>query len=38
MTGHWDIIGDYAEWIEIDKRKNNGERLADILDELKVLK
>ena len=27
-----------AEWIEIDKRKNNGERLADILDELKVLK
>lgn len=27
-----------SEWIEIDKRKNNGERLADILDELKVLK
>lgn len=27
-----------AEWIEIDKRKNNGKRLADILDELKVLK
>lgn len=27
-----------AEWVEIDKRKNNGERLADILDELKVLK
>lgn len=26
------------EWIEIDKRKANGERLADILDELKVLK
>ena len=26
------------EWVEIDKRKNNGERLADILDELKVLK
>ncbi len=27
-----------SEWLEIDKRKNNGERLADILDELKVLK
>lgn len=26
------------EWIEIDRRKKNGERLADILDELKVLK
>lgn len=27
-----------AEWIEIDQRKKNGERLGDILDELKVLK
>lgn len=27
-----------AEWVQIDKRKKNGERLADILDELKVLK
>lgn len=27
-----------SEWVEIDKRKQNGERLADILDELKVLK
>ena len=27
-----------AEWLEIDKRKKNGERLSDILDELKVLK
>lgn len=27
-----------SEWVEIDKRKNSGERLADILDELKVLK
>lgn len=27
-----------AEWVEIDKRKSNGERLADILSELKVLK
>lgn len=27
-----------AEWVEIDKRKKRGERLADILDELKVLK
>lgn len=26
------------EWVYIDKRKANGERLADILDELKVLK
>ena len=27
-----------AEWVEIDKRKKRGERLADILSELKVLK
>lgn len=27
-----------SEWVEIDRRKSNGERLADILDELKVLK
>lgn len=26
------------EWIYIDKRKRSGEKLADILDELKVLK
>ena len=26
------------EWLEIDKRKKNGERLADILAEMKVLK
>lgn len=26
------------EWVEIDRRKKNGERLADILSELKVLK
>lgn len=26
------------EWIEIDRRKRNGERLADILAELRVLK
>lgn len=26
------------EWVLIDKRKKSGERLADILDELKVLK
>lgn len=26
------------EWLEIDKRKKNGERLSDILAELKVLK
>lgn len=26
------------EWVEIDKRKASGERLADILSELKVLK
>lgn len=27
-----------AEWVEIDRRKKNGERLADILSELKLLK
>lgn len=27
-----------SEWVAIDQRKQNGERLADILDELKVLK
>lgn len=27
-----------AEWLAIDKRKQNGERLADILEELRVLK
>lgn len=26
------------EWLEIDRRKKNGERLSDILDEMKVLK
>ena len=26
------------EWVEIDKRKRSGEKLADILDEMKVLK
>lgn len=26
------------EWLEIDARKSNGERMADILDDLKVLK
>lgn len=26
------------EWLEIDTRKKNGERLSDILDEMKVLK
>lgn len=27
-----------SEWVQIDQRKANGERLADILSELKVLK
>ena len=27
-----------SEWVKIDQRKQNGERLADILDELKALK
>lgn len=27
-----------AEWVEIDRRKKNGERLADILSELRLLK
>lgn len=26
------------EWLEIDKRKQNGERLSDILSDMKVLK
>ena len=26
------------EWLDIDRRKRNGERLADILSELRVLK
>lgn len=26
------------EWLEIDQRKKNGERLSDILNEMKVLK
>lgn len=26
------------KWLEIDQRKKNGERLSDILAELKVLK
>ena len=26
------------EWVSIDRRKKNGERLADILEELRVLK
>ena len=26
------------EWIQIDRRKQNGERLSDILDDLRVLK
>lgn len=27
-----------SEWVEIDRRKRSGERLADILDELHLLK
>lgn len=27
-----------TEWLEIDKRKANGERLSDILESMKVLK
>lgn len=27
-----------TEWLEIDRRKKNGERLSDILDEMRVLK
>ena len=39
--GHyWRLRRDLSnkEWLEIDRRKKNGERLADILAELKVLK
>ena len=34
----WLITLTPKEWLEIDRRKNNGERLADILREMKVLK
>lgn len=39
--GHyWSLKRDLTnkEWIEIDRRKKNGERLADILSEFRVLK
>ena len=39
--GHyWRLKRDLSnkEWVEMDQRKRNGERLADILDELRVLK
>lgn len=39
--GHyWRLKRDLSnrEWVEIDNRKSNGERLADILSEMKVLK
>ena len=29
---------DNQEWVEIERRRKNGERLADILSEMKVLK
>lgn len=39
--GHyWALRRDLSnrEWLSIDQRKKNGERLSDILEELKVLK
>lgn len=39
--GHyWRLRRDLTnkEWLEIDKRKQNGERLSDILDDMKVLR
>lgn len=27
-----------SEWVEVDRRKQNGERLGDILDDMSVLK
>ena len=39
--GHyWRLRREHSnkEWLEIDQRKKNGERLSDILDEMKVLK
>lgn len=37
---HWKLRREItnSEWVEIDKRKRNGERLGDILNEFKVLK
>lgn len=37
-TKYEDAYRRNEEWIAIDKRKRNGERLGDILAELKVLK
>lgn len=31
------ILASIEQWLEIDRRKKNGERLSDILDEMKVL-
>lgn len=39
--GHyWRLKRDLSnkEWLDVDRRKKNGERLADILAEMKVLK
>ena len=39
--GHyWRLKRDLSnkEWLDIDRRKKNGERLSDILSEMKVLK
>lgn len=39
--GHyWALKRDLSnkEWLEVDRRKRDGERLADILSEMKVLK
>lgn len=39
--GHyWRLKRDLSnkEWLDVDRRKKNGERLADILSEMKVLK
>lgn len=34
----WEYRLSNREWLEIDNRKRNGERLSEILDEMKVLK
>ena len=38
MSPNMDSSLSNKEWLEIDSRKRNGERLSDILSEMKVLK
>lgn len=37
-TMRHEFVRAYNEWLEIDRRKKNGERLSDVLSDMKVLK